>query len=177
VLRVAGLAVRTGASLAGRVLPFGGGGEPPQPERDEARRGEPPARRAPTAAGRAPAAAREPARGATPPVQEEPRREEPPAPPAWAESPPAPPGPEEPVSEEPVLVAEVADAGAEEGAGPEIEVAEPWPGYDRMKAAEVVTRLEQASPAELAVTQLHERANKHRRSVLEAAERRLARAD
>jgi hypothetical protein len=43
-----------------------------------------------------------------------------------------------------------------------------------MKAGEVVARLEQASPAEVAVIQLHESANKRRKSVLDAAERRLA---
>jgi hypothetical protein len=79
--------------------------------------------------------------------------------------------PDEPehVSEEPVVVAEVADPGAEEGPGPEISVAEPWDGYRQMKAADIVDRLAAATPAELAVVQLYESTHKRRKTVLEAA--------
>src|SRR5205814_1916344 len=48
---------------------------------------------------------------------------------------PEPTGPAH-VSEEPELVAEFAEPGAEEEAGAEVEIAEPWEGYDRMKTAE-----------------------------------------
>jgi hypothetical protein len=72
------------------------------------------------------------------------------------------------------LVAEVADPGAEEGAGPEIEVAAPWDGYDRLTAADVADRVAAASPAELGVVALYERANRRRQTVLRAVERRLA---
>jgi hypothetical protein len=77
------------------------------------------------------------------------------------------------VSEEPVLVEEFADAGAEDGAGPEITVAEPWPAYGSMKANEVIARLGQAGPAEVAVARLYEQANRGRKTVLAAADRRL----
>lgn len=88
---------------------------------------------------------------------------------------PAVPREEEPehVSEEPVLVEEFADAGAEDGAGPEITVAEPWPAYGSMKANEVIARLEEAAPAEVAVARLYEQANRGRKTVLAAADRRL----
>jgi hypothetical protein len=107
------------------------------------------------------------------------RAEEPPSPPRSApaaEPPPAPAAEEaEPdhVSEEPVLVEEFADPGAEDGAGPEITVAEPWPGYGSMKANEVVARLEEAAPAQVAVARLYEQANRRRKTVLAAADRRL----
>jgi hypothetical protein len=77
------------------------------------------------------------------------------------------------VSEEPVLVAESADPGAEDGAGPEIEVAEPWEGYRRAPAADVLARVASGSAAEVAVVQLYEQTHRRRKSVLDAAERRL----
>jgi hypothetical protein len=77
------------------------------------------------------------------------------------------------VSEEPALVAQSADPGAEDGAGPEIDVAEPWPGYGAGRVAEVVARLARASAEEVAVAQLYENRHRRRRSVLAAAERRL----
>jgi hypothetical protein len=77
------------------------------------------------------------------------------------------------VSEEPELVAEFGEPGAEEEAGAEVEVAEPWEGYDRMKAAEIEQRLADASDELAAVVRLYEAAGKSRQSVLRAAERRL----
>lgn len=77
------------------------------------------------------------------------------------------------VSEEPELVAEFAEPGAEEEAGAEVEVAEPWEGYDRMKAAEIEQRLADASDELAAVVRLYESASKNRQTVLRAAERRL----
>jgi hypothetical protein len=82
---------------------------------------------------------------------------------------------EEPVhvSEEPELVAETAEQGAEEGAGAEVRVAEPWPGYSRMTAADIKGRL-RSEPAEVAAAvSLYEASGKGRSSVLEAAARRL----
>jgi hypothetical protein len=108
-----------------------------------------------------------------PPAPEAP----PPAPTDARPEPPPPPPAEEPepavVSEEPVLVAESADPGAADGAGPEIDVAEPWPGYRSARADEIVARISEASAAEVAVVQLHENLHRRRRSVLQAAERRL----
>ena len=97
--------------------------------------------------------------------------ETPPAPPPAPAS--APPTGDDHVSEEPVFVAEVADPGAEDGAGPEITVGEPWPGYAAMKAHEVVARLEEAAAAQVAMARLYEQANRGRKTVLDAAGRRL----
>jgi hypothetical protein len=77
------------------------------------------------------------------------------------------------VSEEPELVAETAEAGAEEGAGAEVRVEEPWPGYSRMNAADIRDRLRVAPAAEAAAVSLYEAAGKGRSSVLQAASRRV----
>jgi len=77
------------------------------------------------------------------------------------------------VSEEPELVAEVAEAGAEEGAGAEVHVEEPWPGYNRMTAADITDRLRAAPTVEAAAVSLYEAAGKGRSSVLQAASRRV----
>jgi hypothetical protein len=103
-----------------------------------------------------------------------PARRAPAAPPEPALA-PEPPEPEH-VSEEPVLVAEVAEQGAEDGAGAEISVEEPWPGYDRMRAADVIDRLRVGSPAVAAAVGLYEPGHKNRRSVIEAAARGMASA-
>jgi hypothetical protein len=104
----------------------------------------------------------------------------PPAPPAPAARPRrqsnggAPPVAAEPahVSEEPELVAEVADRGAEEGAGAEVHVDEPWEGYDRMTAAAIKGRLRTEDTAVAAAVRLYEASHKGRSSVLEEAGRR-----
>ena len=82
--------------------------------------------------------------------------------------------PEEPVhiDDEPELVAEFAEPGAEDGAGPEIHVEEPWDGYRRMRVGDIQARIAKASPAEAAVVQLYEMTHRKRRSVLDAVERR-----
>ena len=152
-LRAALGAARLGFSLAGAVV-------------DALRRGQGGEHETagPADAGGARSSVSAPARSAT-------------APPA----PPPPPGPvvaDEPpepahVSEEPVLVAEVADQGAEEGVGASIRVDEPWEGYGRMRANEVLARIERATKEELAVVQLYETTHRRRKTVLAAAERRL----
>jgi hypothetical protein len=86
--------------------------------------------------------------------------------------PAAPPEPDH-VDEEVVLVAEVAEAGAEEGAGAEVHVDEPWEGYRAMSAADIRARLADAGPGEAAAVKLYEAAHKERSSVIEAADRRL----
>jgi hypothetical protein len=88
---------------------------------------------------------------------------------------PSPEPPAEPVhvSEEPELVREVAEPGAEDGAGAEVTVGEPWPGYARMTAKQVIERLADATPAELAAVQLYESINRDRQTVRAAAERNL----
>jgi hypothetical protein len=84
------------------------------------------------------------------------------------------PGADEPVhiDTEPELVGEFSEQGAEEGAGAEIHVAEPWHGYGQMHAADVVDRVLVASPEELAVVQLYEGTHRKRHDIIEAVERR-----
>ncbi len=101
-----------------------------------------------------------------------------PAPPVIEEQPDAAPLVSEPappahVSEEPELVSEVAEPGAEDGAGASVTVSEPWNGYSRMSAQEIIDRLSSATPAELAAVELYESDNRDRRTVLDAAEREL----
>ena len=76
------------------------------------------------------------------------------------------------VSEEPTLVAESAERGAEEGAGAEVHVDEPWPGYREMTAAQIRQRLRAADAAVAAAVSLYEAGGKGRTSVLEEAARR-----
>jgi hypothetical protein len=78
------------------------------------------------------------------------------------------------VSEEPELVAAVAERGAEQGAGPEIHVDEPWPGYGGMTAADIRDRLRAEGPVVASAVRLYEAAHKGRSSVLEAAGRELS---
>ena len=77
------------------------------------------------------------------------------------------------VDEEPVLVAEAAEEGAEDGDGAELRVEAPWDGYERMNAADIRDRLAAASIAEAAAVELYESTHRSRRSVLDAAERML----
>lgn len=94
---------------------------------------------------------------------------------------PEPPPPAEPapvhVSEEPTLVEELAEPGAEEGAGAEIHIQQPWEGYTRMGAKEIVSRLGDATPAELAAVQLYESSQRQRQTILNAVQRELRRAN
>jgi len=76
------------------------------------------------------------------------------------------------LDDEPELIEELAEPGAEDGAGAEVEVDEPWEGYAEMNAEAVLARIRQAGAAELALVELYERANKRRKTVLAAAERR-----
>ena len=74
-----------------------------------------------------------------------------------------------------MLVRESADPGAADGAGPEINVEEPWAGYAALAAADVVDRLTSESDSAVALVQLYEQTHRHRRTVLAAAERELRR--
>jgi hypothetical protein len=130
-----------------------------------------------------------PPRAEPPPPRAEPASPAPPEPePPPAEPEPAPsvpepapaaddrgPFPEAPthVSEEPVIVEELADRGAEEGAGAQVRVDEPWDGYAQMSAQEVVARLDDATAEQLAAINLYESANRARATVLSAVERQL----
>jgi hypothetical protein len=106
----------------------------------------------------------------TPPPPEPVAQEPAPAPPAAAEPTPAEPAH---VSEEPELVAETAEAGAENGAGAEVAVDEPWPGYDAMQAADIEDRLLAEGAETAAAVSLYEASRKGRAAVLEAASRSM----
>ena len=77
------------------------------------------------------------------------------------------------VSEEPELVRESAEPGAEDGAGAAVTVLEPWNGYQHMNAREVIARARQATRAELAAVRLYEARHRSRQTVLAAVDRQL----
>lgn len=79
------------------------------------------------------------------------------------------------VSEEPVLVEQVAEAGAEDGAGAQVTVQEPWVGFQLMTAADLIDRLTSATLAELAAVELYELSHRRRQTVLSAVEVELQR--
>ncbi|MGH2870719.1 MAG: hypothetical protein ACRDNK_24515 [Solirubrobacteraceae bacterium] len=72
-------------------------------------------------------------------------------------------------------MAENADPGAEDGAGAEVHVAEPWEGYRQLHAADVVDRITGADQAELAAIELYELSSRRRQTVLDAVLRELER--
>jgi hypothetical protein len=118
------------------------------------------------------APARPPA-SATPP---RPPSGAPAAPPAAAPA-PAPELPEPPhVSTEPELVEAFSEPGAEDGAGAQVRVAEPWPGYRHLKARDIIARLPSATREEVATVELFELAGANRKSVVVAAQRALKKA-
>ena len=93
---------------------------------------------------------------------------------------PTPPEAESPAVAEHVdtgaeLVSESAQPGAEDGAGAEVHVQEPWPRYDTMRAPDVIDRLKAAEDEVVAVVGLYENLHKQRRQVLAATERELQR--
>lgn len=81
------------------------------------------------------------------------------------------------VSEEPALVEELAEPGAEDGAGAEVHVDPPWNGYERMNAKQIIGRLNGADAAELAAVELYELTNRRRQTILNAVERELRRVN
>jgi hypothetical protein len=77
------------------------------------------------------------------------------------------------VSEEPELVEEFAEPGAEGGAGPELHIREPWKGYREMSAREITARLAEMPAAELAAIELYETSHRGRQTILDAVARQL----
>ncbi len=67
----------------------------------------------------------------------------------------------------------LAEPGAEDGAGAEVHIREPWRGYRDMRAPEVTNRLANMSAAELAAVELYETSNRARQSILNAVARQL----
>jgi hypothetical protein len=154
-----------------------GGGEEPVVE--EPRPAPPPRRRRRPARRSGNGRARTTTKPTPPPAPETPAPAEPVAEP-FPEPPVAEPVPEPPVrtepthvSAEPELVAEAAEAGAEEGAGAEVAVDEPWPGYDQMNAPDIEDRLVTEGPETAAAVRLYEASQKGRASILEAASRSM----
>lgn len=80
------------------------------------------------------------------------------------------------VSAEPELVEAFSEPGAEDGAGAQVRVDEPWAGYRHLKARDVIARLTTASREELAAVELFELAGANRKSVVVAAQRGLKKA-
>lgn len=136
---------------------------PPSP-REEAPREEAPPEEAP----------REEAPAEEVPAEEAPPEEAPREPGLVAEE-PARPEVEEPIPDDRELVEELADPGAEQGAGAALRVAPPFPGYDELRAPDVIARLPSLDVAELGETELYERTHRARRTVLDAIAREIKR--
>lgn len=110
------------------------------------------------------------------PDSQAPTRSAPPAgaptrPPPPPSARPAPPPVEPPPipDEEAELVAEVGDPS---DVGPAVHVeGEPFPGYDALRAPEIIARLRDADESTRAMVRLYEESNKQRRTILEATER------
>jgi hypothetical protein len=77
------------------------------------------------------------------------------------------------VSEGVQFVEAFAEPGAEEDVGAAVHVEEPWRGYAQMTADEVIVRLADATPEQLAVVALYEGVHRGRKTVLAAARRQL----
>jgi hypothetical protein len=174
------LLTRVTAGTAGRALALAGqtiGAVTPSPPtpRTTAPTPPPPRREAPSV--RAVSSIRTPRPEPAPPLQAPEPVHEPKAPPLGAAPKAPPPGAAEKspvhVSEEPELVREVAEPGAEDGAGATITVAEPWNGYGRLSAKDVVARARSADRAELAAVRLYEARHRSRQTVLAAVDRQL----
>ena len=86
---------------------------------------------------------------------------------------PRPASPPMHVSEELRFVEAFAEPGAEDGAGAEVHIKEPWNGYAHMTANEIIARLADATREQIAAVMLYERVHRRRRTVLAAAERQL----
>ena len=111
----------------------------------------------------------------TPVTPLRPRPAPPPPPPPADEPPPAAAeafGPPEPTRGEAARAREVLrEAGATaDSPGPEIRIDEPWPGYRKLRAPDIVDRLAAADDATKAMVRLFERGHRKRRTVLAATE-------
>jgi hypothetical protein len=79
------------------------------------------------------------------------------------------------VDAEAEVVEEVADPGAQDGAGAQVRVDPPFDGYDALRAADVVARLRGADVATLGAIELYELSHRRRRTVLDAVTKELKR--
>jgi hypothetical protein len=151
--------------------PFGGMSAPPAPAAAPAPPPPAPDPVPPPAPDPVPPPAPDPVAPPAPPPPPAPPAPEPGVPPT---PPPAPPGPQPPhISTESVLVGSVAEPGAQDGAGATIRVDEPWEGYDKLRAADIVERITGATVAQLGAIELYEQTARQRRTVLDAVGRAL----
>jgi hypothetical protein len=162
-LKATELTLELATGLVRSVTPDGDSADVSAPSAPSDFAGSPPVERPRPAPRRETTEATTTTRAAEPPRAAEPR-------PA-AEPPPA----AEPahVSEEATVVEEFAEPGAEEGAGAEVTVDEPWEGYSRTAAKDVIARVRDAGLAELAAVQLYETAHARRATVIAAVQREL----
>jgi cytosine/adenosine deaminase-related metal-dependent hydrolase len=161
-LKLTELAVRSAQEVVGRVAAIAG---------LASKQGEPPVHDVDVDDAAPPEAAPPPPEAAPPPPEDEVVEE------AEFTADYDTPTPAEPVhvSEGAELVEEVAEPGAEDGAGAQVHVAEPWDGYRELKAADVIDRLVGASSAEVAAIELFELAGRKRQTIIAAAQRELSR--
>jgi hypothetical protein len=109
------------------------------------------------------------------PLRPRPAPPPPPPPPPADEPPPAAAeafGPPEPTRGEAARAREAlreAEATAD-SPGPEIRIDEPWPGYRKLRAPDIVDRLAAADEATKAMVRLFESGHRKRRAVLAATE-------
>ena len=109
------------------------------------------------------------------PLRPRPTPPPPPPPPPADEPPPAAAevfGPPEPTRGEAARVREAqreAEA-TDDSPGPEIRIDEPWPGYSKLRAPDIVDRLQAADEATRAMVRLFESGHRRRRTVLAATE-------
>jgi hypothetical protein len=180
--RIARAGLSLASSVVGRALGHGGGHDSATP---------PVYARAAPSAPPAPAPSRPRPPGAAPAPVAPLRRERPAPPPAATPRPaarrrpvtvdepppppPAPPTPPEAVPPEPTpgQAAREREARREAEAtpdspGPEIHIDEPWPGYRKQPAGEIVARLNGADDATRAVVRLFESRHRKRKTVLSA---------
>jgi hypothetical protein len=191
-----GTSLRLAGSVLGAVRGSGSSGSSDSSDSsDSGRSGSATVRKQPSGPGRPASgtAAATPTVRRTPaaPERSDPRVNGQPESPPVARTAPPPPAPVTPPAEQPdtpltreqdaiktvddsdEVVAEVAEPGAEDGAGAQLDVDEPWKGYAQMKAGRVVERIASLDAAQLAVLELYERTHKKRQSVLNAAAKRL----
>ncbi|MGO9904806.1 MAG: hypothetical protein ACLP4R_00520 [Solirubrobacteraceae bacterium] len=71
------------------------------------------------------------------------------------------------------VLTRVTGGTTEDGAGAAITVAEPWNGYGRMSAKDVIARARAGNAAELAAVRLYESRHRSRQTVLAAVDRQL----
>lgn len=98
----------------------------------------------------------------------------PPAPPGPPTAPPsaAPPAPAPPQPQPQPPAARLADVGDPVEPGPEVRVeGEPWPGYEALRAAEIIARLRESDASTRAVVRRYEQLHRQRKTVLKATER------